>query len=173
MTRCTTIIALVFCLCSCGCGSLPYHDRILWQDAAVVNDSDTDRYRFLTVSPGKHWVVEVTDGHTGGLWTTAHSSHDSLYLILDKRPVRGEEYTFSFSEGNLDYDGFAGYWFSVIDTNKVASATMRVRGFGLWGMRAEIKAQIPYRREGSGDTGLYSYSVDGFWTFREKSAKAP
>jgi len=118
-----------------------FSERILWGHAAVVA-SALEGQRTLDLQPGDKWIFELTDGWTHGRWSTAHGSHDSVYLILKQEPKAGAHYTFSLPDGDLEYDGFAGYTFKHVDATKPATAQMVVQNVGARKISAEVSIQV-------------------------------
>ncbi len=132
-------------LISCGCGDPdrePYSRHILWENASLVNQSGTNTMRFMDVEPGTNLVLEIRDGFYRSKTTTAHSSHDAVYLVLPGEPQPWSRYRFTFADGNLEYDGFAGYWIRGIDTNMPATAEMFVEEVTRKGFTANLRASI-------------------------------
>jgi len=126
----------------------PYTRRILWQDANVVNHSETNAYRFITVEPGSNLVAEIRDGFYRGKQTSIHSSHVSVYLIFDREPRAVRTYRFSFRDGTLDFDGFAGYSLHVLNTNMPAVAELDVTDVTPTEVTGELRVSLhSYPRE--------------------------
>lgn len=151
-TRLTILMILAFLTGCSGPDQEPYSRQIAWEKASVLNLSSTNTYRRLEVGTGSNLVLEITDGYYRGKKTTAHSSHNSIYLILSGAPTLGEYMTFSFTNGTLDYDGFAGYDFNVIDTNMPAVAEISVYEVSADHILAEVQAAL-WQRNGFGDHG--------------------
>lgn len=149
----TLLIACLITFAIVGCrgpDQEPYSRAILWENASVVNQSETNAYRFLELESGTNLVLELTDGYYHGKRTTAHSTHDSVYLVLKRPPERGDYLTFSFADGTLDYDGFWGYGFNVLDTNRAAVADLRVWDASATRLDADVQVSLWHRADSLG-----------------------
>jgi len=140
-------------------GCRTFSDRVLWQDATLVNDTSERAFPLYAVRPGQSWVFEITDGWHHGHFSTAHGGHDSVYLTLLEKPAAEQEYRFSSEDGSLAYSGFHGSSFTSIPSEEVvavtgvspaqaATATLRVRSVGRLSVKADVNATVPFVEHG-------------------------
>lgn len=120
------ILIIIYLLAGCA-DQVRFSDEYMWSNASVVNTSDSDNYQMYEVRYGDDAVFCLSWGCSHGRWTTAHASHDNVYLILNKEPEEGSTYTLAFEEQTLKYDGHHGYWFWMIDDTCPAKAMMTVK----------------------------------------------
>ena len=104
-----------------GCTTFRLHPNrnvVLWEEAAIVNKSETSYIRNLEVTRGSNYVLEVTD-----------AGFETLYLVLHKIPECSKELYVSFQDGSfqdgkLDFYAWNGIRYGVIDATRPAVASV-------------------------------------------------
>jgi hypothetical protein len=149
-----------------------YSERSLWQGALLRTSYPTDVYRCLDVEPGTNTIFQITDGYCRSQISTAHSSHDTVYLILPREPREGERVEFSRANGSLDFVGFGGYWYYLLDTNEPASATLEVLDISRLSVDVRLTVTLHYRIEDQGkDSPPHLLHLDEQASFRRRTPK--
>ena len=148
----STLVLLLFS----GCASLspedddyfePFAERILWRHAQLLHEG-TSSYPRPRVEAGSNVVLEICRGwRPRNNMTTEHPSHDTVYLLLPREPRPGDHFHCSYTNRTLAFHGFAGYWYSTLDTNAPANAEVEVESVARKTVRLKYTVALDYRRE--------------------------
>ena len=146
----------------------PFSKRILWRHAQLLLEG-TNTYPGPTVASGSNIVLEICRGwRPRNNVTTGHPSHDTVYLLLPGEPRPGDHFHCSYTNRTLAFHGFAGYWYSTLDTNASASAEVEVESVGRTTVRLKCAVALDYRREidSPGERGRH-FTLSETGTFRQ------
>ncbi|HEV57708.1 MAG TPA: hypothetical protein ENN87_09495 [Phycisphaerales bacterium] len=170
---------IMFCGLGClalasvlGCADqTPYSERILWEDAAVVDRGPGGPLPDYSITPGRNTVLELRNGYSRGRWTTAHASHDVVYLVLSQEPKPYDDLRFTAADGTLYYTGFGGYSFKTLDPNMPATAELRVRDISDRRMTATVRVALYFNRQGvNSPESPHLYVVNDIATFTRRKS---
>ncbi len=98
---------------------VPFAEHIFWRDSDVVKSPTL----LGEIIDGSHTVLMIYDGYSHGRRTTAHASHNKLFMLLPRQIAKGATYSCDPNEDTLYFWGFHGYDFSRIRNNGLADAT--------------------------------------------------
>ncbi len=127
---------------------IPYSSRTFWTNAALVDTSpepvlyNPTRRPHWQVGPGNHTVLMIKDGWSRGRRSTAHASHDTLYLVLPASLEPGLVLRLSPDTKTLIFDSFAGYNFRDLDHTNPTDATVTILEVNPTQITARIKVSF-------------------------------
>ena len=122
-----------------------YSDSIAWEKARIVDKGGSSELKILEIGPGSKIILEFTEGFSHGRRTTAHGSHESVYFILDELPRKGSSYEFSFLNGSLEFDGWAGDDSLFICRDKPAKAYLHIKDISEEEIIADVTCVLWYQ----------------------------
>ena len=128
--------------------STPYSVRVFWPNASVIDESPEPLpYRpkmppSFAVAPGDHTVLMIKDGWSRGRRSTAHASHDTLYLLLPASLSPGQILHPSPHTGTLCFDSFSGYGFRYLDESRPIDADIEILSVSDSWIRARVTVSL-------------------------------
>jgi hypothetical protein len=139
---------LIFAIAACGCAMLQpdqvsIHESHFWTDARIETrpaiDPDAETIR---VTPGTSTVLMTEDGLSHGRTSSAHASHDAVFMTVPSSLVEGQTYVVSSHDGTLHYEGFAGSTFWYVDPDRPAWAEIEVREIDTDSIKAHVHVEL-------------------------------